>query len=270
MATVPVYENCNPLDVACVARNLAKENAYNVQVLAEQNAQHLDWCLHSSQYPASDCYATYGPQGSIVQTANAGQPVSGYVPYVPPVVPATTNVSNNMRLGFQTTGYKVGDSWTISISGAPGVGRNVVVTTTKDGKSLGTSNVGKTDSSGAFVLNGRFDSNSVGVWHEEWNVEGTPIGNLDFTVGAIPVVVTQQSVAVPIVGQSQATGLTSQSPTTTTQDTATNASMFDLFGTMDNNIMVPGTNVEVGTYTLAAMVGLLVLGYMMLGKRGRG
>jgi hypothetical protein len=85
-ATVPIYENCNPLDSACVARNTAAQGAYELQKLAEENAGHLQWCLTGSGYPAADCYATYGPQGSIAQHANAGQAVQ--LPVLQPVLSA--------------------------------------------------------------------------------------------------------------------------------------------------------------------------------------
>lgn len=90
----PVYEICTPFDAPCVKRNLILGDAWEAAKLAADNAQHLDWCLNSSQYDPKACRATYGPGGSIDATANAGQPVQGYVPqtaaYVqgPPAAPA--------------------------------------------------------------------------------------------------------------------------------------------------------------------------------------
>jgi hypothetical protein len=76
----PVYEQCSPIDSACVARNAAKGDAFEAARLAADNAQHLQWCLTSSGYAPSECYATYGPGGTVAAHANAGQPVQGFVP----------------------------------------------------------------------------------------------------------------------------------------------------------------------------------------------
>jgi hypothetical protein len=75
----PVYEQCNPIDSVCVARNAAKGDAFEAARLAADNVQHLQWCLTQSGYPPSECYATYGPGGTIAAHANAGQPVQGFV-----------------------------------------------------------------------------------------------------------------------------------------------------------------------------------------------
>ena len=163
-----------------------------------------------------------------------------------------------MNVSMQATGYRVGDSWTIIISGIPSVGRNMVVTGGKDG-ARDVTNMGKSGPDGTFTLSGKFDGSSVGKWHQDWSAQGTPVGTLDFTVE--PMI---------IVAQSQATsGVTSQVPSATSTDTATSANVFDLFGTMDNQINVPGTGIQVGTYTAVLAVGALVVGYMMMNKGRR-
>jgi hypothetical protein len=71
----PTYENCNPIDSACVARNLARDDQWNQAVAAAANAQHLADCLHG-QYPASVCYSTFGGAPSPSDSTSQG---GGYV-----------------------------------------------------------------------------------------------------------------------------------------------------------------------------------------------
>lgn len=76
----PDYELCNPLDLVCKNRNDAKGDAWEAAKVAADNAQHLQWCLTQPGYDPAGCYKTYGPGGTVAATANAGEPVQGFVP----------------------------------------------------------------------------------------------------------------------------------------------------------------------------------------------
>jgi hypothetical protein len=237
----PTYESCG-IDVVCINRNNVKEQDYLKQL-----------------------YASLG----ISDISN----VPGTPNYVPPTTPSTTNVSNMSRVDIYTTGYNVGDTWTIKISGAV-PGKSVSVNGGMNG-TVSNTKMGSTDGAGNFVLSGRFDNSSVGSWAEDWAVDNSLVGSLRFMVSPViniapPPVPFNVAPLINVVAQSQATsGVTSQVPSVTGVDTATSANVFDLFGTMDNQINVPGTGIQVGSYTAVLAVGALVVGYMMMNKGRR-
>src|SRR5262249_40940571 len=85
-----------------------------------------------------------------------------------------TNSRNN------TTALKVGDTWTIQITGA-GANLPVGVVGVHDGASS-SAQMGTTDSQGNFRTNGTFDQSVIGNWQESWYVNGAPVGSIAFTV----------------------------------------------------------------------------------------
>jgi len=130
---VPVYENCDPSDSACVARNNVMNASYNLALEQAANAEHLAQCLNLG-YPAATCHAQFDPGGIVDSTANAGQPVQGYSilqaqtqgnepqvtsgpsPYIPPVSsPAPISAPVNAPAG---SGTPVAGASTGSAAGA--------------------------------------------------------------------------------------------------------------------------------------------------------
>ena len=176
---VPIYEDCG-FDAACIARNDAKEAAYNAATLGSNLSDHLAWCLSSSGYAPADCYAAYGAQGTIAQSANAGQPVQ--VTVTQPVAHPTPASASGGHVTFTSSrgsnALQVGDTWLVSITGAT---PNAPVTATVGSS---TSSMGTTDGSGNFSLAGTARSQDVGTWNESWAVAGVPSGAFAFTVSA--------------------------------------------------------------------------------------
>jgi hypothetical protein len=178
----PVYENCDPSDSACVARNQVLNAAYNLAIEQAANAEHLAQCL-SLGYPAATCHAQFDPGGTSDATANAGQPVQGYS-----TLQAQTQASAPSASGGHVTftssrggnALQVGDTWLVSITGAS---PNAPVTVTAGGN---TTPMGTTDGSGNFSLSGAARAQDVGTWNESWAVGGVPSGAFSFTVSAAP------------------------------------------------------------------------------------
>jgi hypothetical protein len=94
-------------------------------------------------------------------------------------VPATVTFTNLTRA---SSGLQVGDTWRIDITGPPN--SPVAVTSTQNGKSLGTTPMGKTDASGRYSLTASADASTVGDWREMWTVGTAAAPLLAFTVAA--------------------------------------------------------------------------------------
>ena len=179
---VPVYEDCDPSDSACVARNNVLNASYNLALEQAANAQHLSQCLNLG-YPAATCRAQFDPGGIVDSTANAGQPVQGYS-----TLQAQTQASAPSASGGHVTftssrggnQLQVGDTWLVSITGAS---PNAPVTATVG---TNTTPMGKTDSSGSFSLAGTARTQDIGPWNESWAVGGVPSGAFSFTISAVP------------------------------------------------------------------------------------
>jgi hypothetical protein len=175
---VPVYENCDPTDSACVARNLALDNAYNLALEQAANAQHLSQCL-SLGYPAATCHAQFDPGGTVDSTANAGQPIQGYslLQSQTQATPSGGHVTFTTSRG--SNALQVGDTWLVSITGAS---PNTQVTATVG---TNTTPMGTTDSSGSFSLAGTARTQDIGPWNESWAVGGVPSGAFSFTISPV-------------------------------------------------------------------------------------
>jgi hypothetical protein len=83
------------------------------------------------------------------------------------------------------SGFQVGMPWTIVVSGQPN--RQVSITARKDGRDLGETTYGNTDSQGQFQMRGTFTEDTVGQWSETVKVGGETVGSLQFTVLPAPV-----------------------------------------------------------------------------------
>ncbi len=99
----------------------------------------------------------------------------------------TAMLNNISRVGADINFY-VGDSWLISVAGAPNT--TVWVSGGKNGASAMTQ-MGVTDPSGNFVLTGKMTADQVGTWTETWMVGSQSATPIVFTVSQPPSGVTQ-------------------------------------------------------------------------------
>ena len=219
----PVYEDCG-FDAACIARNDAKEGAYLLAQEQDTNAGHLSWCL-SSGYPAASCYATYGPGGTVDQTANAGQPVQVTVtqPAAQPAAQSAPSASGGHVTFSSSRGsnaLQVGDTWLVSITGAT---PNSPVSVTAGGAAT---QMGTTDANGNFSLAGTARTQDVGTWNESWSVGGLNSGAFQFTIAPVSTSALQNAtVPTPVVQTVPGTLQTSSTAGASSSSTATG---FDL------------------------------------------
>jgi hypothetical protein len=101
-------------------------------------------------------------------------------PNAPPVTPGTTSASLTNTTTFGNPNFKVGDEYTILVTGPPGaiVGLSGFV----DGSQLPYSEQGKIGSDGTWTLRGRMEPSGVGVWTETIYVDKNAIGSFAFVV----------------------------------------------------------------------------------------
>lgn len=105
-------------------------------------------------------------------------------------MPGSLQFTNNS--GGTSSLLRIGDRWTIRISGAPN--SPVVVVGGKNG-AMDSMAMGATDAAGNFELAGTITADQVGSWFEQWSVGGQPVGQFAFT---IPPAVTAPAIgAVP-------------------------------------------------------------------------
>lgn len=81
-------------------------------------------------------------------------------------------------------GYTVGSPWQMLVMGP--ANKPVSVAATHDGRSLGETTYGSTDSAGRFEMAGTFGAETVGSWQQIWKVGGEPVGTVTFTVMPAP------------------------------------------------------------------------------------
>lgn len=98
-----------------------------------------------------------------------------------PPTPITVSLVNTSRAG--NSSFLVGDSWTLTVTGAPN--QPVSVSATQNGKALGTTPMGNTDSNGRFTITGAMDASTVGAWVETWIVGSTSSAPVPFQVYAV-------------------------------------------------------------------------------------
>ena len=158
----------------------------------------------------------------------------------------------------------VGDTWTITITGAS-PNTNVLVSGTGPGGSFSGTVEGVTDSVGNFTKSGIPGVSTIGAWQESWSVGGYSFPMLSFTV-APAAVVTQSSVTtggnVNTGQQATSTGTTN---TTAAGGAAAQPTVFGLFGDTSAPITIPGTTMQVDEYTALGIAEALVLGFMFMG-----
>jgi len=199
--TPPVWENCDPKDVACVLRNTLASNAYqeamnvaqaqNNRAQCEANARNAGSPGQYAEVMAS-CAAAYAQQSqpdvpTLVLTPPAPGPayqppvpnpsVPGYVP--PSVVPRGGSLSFTTSRG--SLAMQVGDTWLVSITGAT-PNATVTVSGSGAGGPFAGSSMGTTDGAGNFSKSGAVGAGEIGAWNETWAVGGATSGSVSFTV----------------------------------------------------------------------------------------
>jgi hypothetical protein len=174
---VPAYENCDPSDSACVARNQVLNAAYNEAVVQELWSKYnsgpmpVGWMTAGDdpvrqQQVAGDYNATLQAQTLGNQshtTATSPAPSGGHVTFT------SSRGSNALQ---------VGDTWLVSITGAT---PNAPVTVNAGGA---TTQMGTTDANGNFSLSGTARTADIGSWNELWSVGNLNSGAFQFTVSA--------------------------------------------------------------------------------------
>lgn len=164
---VPAYENCNPTDSACVARNQVLNAQYNEAVV-----QDLWKTYNSGPMPVGWMTAGDSParQQQVAADYNAANPVAPS--------PSGGHVTFTSSRG--SNALQVGDTWLVSITGAT---PNAPVTVNAGGAQT---QMGKTDANGNFSLAGVARAVDIGSWNELWAVGGLNSGAFQFTISAAP------------------------------------------------------------------------------------
>jgi hypothetical protein len=155
-------------------------------------------------------------------------------------VPVTAQISN--------TALQIGDSWTVTVKGAPN--SPVSVTAQQSGQAASTSQVGTTDANGNFSLSGTAATGQIGTWAETWTVAGQS-ATITFSVSAGP--------SAPATSSNTSSTSSGQTPSGSTLQNATTC--FSLFS--GEPCIGP-----IGAYTLAAgVVAMILIASLMGGRR---
>ena len=228
----PTFENCDPLDSACVARNQVLSDAYDLAMAQAQAQNNVDQCM------ANAANATPGAQYDAAVAACHGQyqqqSPTGQAPAYPSERLAFATGGTNSsaapaasggRVAFTSSrgsnALQVGDTWLVSITGAT-PGQPVMATAAGSTTPMGT-----TDSSGSFSLAGTASTADAGAWNESWSVGGVPSGSFSFTVAPAVTPQGQQVINSSGAGSSSGTGGGTGTGTGTSSGTATSTG-FDL------------------------------------------
>lgn len=229
-ASMGGHENCSPMDSACVARMAARADA----VL---NTWATD--------PASGHNSTANlPIGSPA-------PPTAVTVALPPV---TAMAIRGGSLSFSTSSggsaAKVGDSWTVTITGAS-PNMQVSVSGSGPGGAFAATAMGSTDGAGNFSKSGTFDSSAVGNWQESWYVGSAASGSISFTVAPAVAVTAAGKVIITSSGAAKVPAETPAAGSGT--PASTTVAGFDL------------STIPVWGWAVAAGVALFAFG----GQRGR-
>lgn len=266
--------NCSVYDTNCINDWQNIVSACETQYVSDPNSPHN---LVGSSYtptqliPGTAAYvAAVGAAGGSVQYYQSFNPSTpGYAVPDQPLIKSTvtstqaTNQQVNTQGGsskvgnfsFSPSGYGVGDTWSMSISGAT-PNSPVTISASQNGSSMGTSSFGSTDGSGNWSLSGQFGTNNVGVWSESVMVGGSVVGGLNFTV-------TQVTTPAQTTASNPTGGNTN---TTNTGTAVVPVSGCDLSFSWDGSC-IGGI---VGDVTaVVGVVGILAVMYMMSRRGGR-
>ena len=244
IVALPSYENCSPLDPACVARNQAKSDQYNKDVLVAQDQDHHATCLASGN---SEAYCSAADQ--VYNRIAAGGPT---------IVAGSGGGGGGTSFNFTTsrggsTLYP-GDTWNITINNSTPNAKVTADGMMKGANFSGTS-FGSTDGNGNWTLSGTVGSGDVGYWQENWNVNGLRVGSVSFQV-ATPTLQAAPVVTTP--SQSPVTNPTSQSTNTTNGVPTTT-----VFGTSIPDVTLP----VVGQVSMLTVLGVAAVGLFLVMRR---
>ncbi len=223
LVPLPNYEDPGyPPDAAIVARNNAKNAQYGLDLEKAQADNNFRQCLANAQNATS-----------VVQyndtIARCNGQYSQQTPDLKIAAPGVTNYNSQATFRFITsrpggTLYP-GDTWQIVITGAV-PGSQVSTNGSFNGTPYYPGTQGTIDSSGQWSKSGVISSGDVGVWQENWVVNGQVVGQANFNV-----VVTQSNQTAPLTGSGTSNNKDSKgtSPPSTTGTDNTNLP-FDLSG----------------------------------------
>jgi len=149
---------------------------------------------------ATDAQASTGFNTSVLA------PVTSPPPPPPPTTPPSSGTTQTFSAPagpsyvrsasiVAPNGFQAGAPWTIVVSGQPN--RPVSIAARKDGRDLGETTYGSTDSQGQFQMKGTFTEDTVGQWSETVKVGGEIVGSLQFTVLPAPVAGPPASSGLP-------------------------------------------------------------------------
>jgi hypothetical protein len=194
-------ENCGPMDVACVQRNTVNSIAYQDSVIASQISDPTARAAYFARSAAADAsnpaltsfFAALTPVQAVqlsprqILATAAGSPLAPPASAPTPINPGRVSIANTTRPGQQS--FYPSDSYLVQITGAT-PNQQVTAAATQNGKSLGTTPFGNTDSAGNFSITGTMSADQIGNWVEVWMVAGLQSGTASFSViqspGATP------------------------------------------------------------------------------------
>ncbi len=271
-------ETCNQSDVgsqyACSQRNDAKIQAWG------SSPEQVSYQSTVAATEAASVQQAGGDANAFVASWNANNAIAPVVLTTQnTVVPANQNVSQSQNKSAPvptngngsfsivntTTGspniFQVGDGFRIQITGAA-PNSPIVATSTQNGVSHGSNNIGTTDANGNFSLVGAMNSTTIGTWTEQWKV-GNQTFNISFSV-ANPTQVTtgQQNTSLAPTESVNAAG----QPTNTTNSTTyvpvsvptSGGTFFSDFGTGLSELFTPSDwSTVLQSGNMGEIVGLL-------------
>lgn len=106
----------------------------------------------------------------------------------------TASLSFHNTTTGNTSLLRVGDSWTLEVSGPP---NSDVLSVGGPAGQRNRTVLGRTNSSGVWSTSGRMTSAEIGTWIQDFSVGGVPAGHLVFTVEAVPAPAPPPQKTVP-------------------------------------------------------------------------
>jgi len=180
-----------------------------VVAVAKSYGLKVDVELHEAQIPGTSAWASFGVfnvgnliGNSAIATVGVAMEespeefasnwlIKSWLLYGPPPSTNVTTGGSNVGATYQTsftfqnlttgntTTLAVGDTWKITIKGAPG--GKIRISGTKNGEPFDVE-FGTIPSSGVFEKIGQPNSGDVGNWVQRYSVDGNVVGTLVFTV----------------------------------------------------------------------------------------
>lgn len=112
---------------------------------------------------------------SVSGTVSSGGGITPGTPGAPAMGVTLTNTT-----AYGSPNFTVGDNFIVVAYGSPG--SVVSVDATLNGVELGLSTYGAIGTDGTFSLTGQMDPSAIGVWSENWYIDGAPMASFNFVV----------------------------------------------------------------------------------------